>query len=125
MRNLKNALATVTPKWFDIGIQLRIEHHILKEFEQQYTNNPSRCLSEMLQYWLKGNAVDGKSHVNWETIIEALKSRSIGETGLAEEIISDNIQLQHTASERDSQSKSMPSHSQSKSTPGTPLKIHY
>ena len=49
-----NELATVAHKWLNIGIQLGIGYHVLKGFEQQHKNDPSRCLSEMLHYciWL-------------------------------------------------------------------------
>ena len=87
IKNLTNELATVAHKWFNIGIQLEIDYHVLKGFEQQHKDNPSRCLSEMLHCWLNGN---GKSCVKWETIIEVLRSPSINETGLAEKIFEDN-----------------------------------
>ena len=89
-----NELITVAHKWFNIGIQLGIEYHVLKSFEQRHKDDPSRCLSETLYCWLKGNA--GKSCVKWETIVEALKSPSVHETGLAEKIFEDN-QLQPQA----------------------------
>ena len=98
-----NALVIVVHKWIDIGIQLGIDYHVLKGLGQQYSNDSRRCLTEMLQYWLDGNAANGKSHVNWETIIEALKSPSVNESGIAEKICEDN-RLQHAASECDSQS---------------------
>ena len=89
-----NELITVAHKWFNIGIQLGIDYYTLKGFEQQHKDDLSRCLSEMLHCWLKGN---GKSCVKWETIVEALRSPSINETGLAEKIFEDN-QLQSAAS---------------------------
>ena len=98
-----NELATIAHKWFDIGIQLGIGYHILKGFEQQYKDSPSRCLSEMLHCWLNGN---GKCCVKWEAIIEALRSASVNETGLAEKIFENN-QLQPAASECYSQNTPM------------------
>ena len=88
IKNLTNELATVAHKWFNIGIQLRIDYHVLKGFEQQHKDDPSRCLSEMLHCWLNGNE---KSCVKWETIIEVLRSPSINEIGLAEKIFEDNL----------------------------------
>ena len=104
-----NELITIAHKWITIGIQLGIDYHVLKGFGQQYNNDPIRCLTELLQYWLDGNAANGKSHVNWETIIKALKSPSVNESGLAEKIC-ENHQLQQAvhASECDSQSISTP-----------------
>ena len=114
---LINELVTVAHKWITIGIQLGIDYHVLKGFGQQYNNDPIRCLAEMLQYWLDGNAADGKSHVNWETVVKALKSPLVNELGLAEKVC-ENHQLLHAAHasecHSDSQSRSMPG-------PGNPL----
>ena len=90
-----NELVTIAHKWFDIGIQLGISYHVLKGFEQQHKDNPYRCLSEMLHCWLNGN---GNCCVKWETIVEAIRSPSINETGLAERIFENNL-LQPAASE--------------------------
>ena len=100
VRALMNELIAIAHKWFNIGIQLRIDYHILKGFEQQYKDNPSRCLLEMLHYWLNGN---GKSCVKWETIIEALRSPLVSESGIADKLVESN-QLQPAASECCSQS---------------------
>lgn len=94
-----NELVTVANKWFNTGIQLGSDYHVLKDFEQQYKDNPSGCLSEMLHYWLNGN---GKSCAKWETIIEVLRSPSRNETGLAEKIFKEN-QLPPAESEDHSQ----------------------
>ena len=101
-----NELSIVVDKWFEIGIQLEIKPHILKAFEQQHSKDPRRCLSEMLQYWLDGKACEA-SRVNWETIIEALESPSIGEAAFAN-LLRQNILLQSETCEDDSESISTP-----------------
>ena len=111
-----NELNIVVNKWLEIGIQLGIELSILKGFELQHNKEPRRCLSEMLQYWLDGKAYE-KSHVNWETIIEALESPAINEAAIAGQLRK-NIQLQYAGST----STSGVDHMQLRAHPGT---LHY
>ena len=104
MTNLIDDLVTVVDKWYLIGVKLEIKPSVLKVFEQQYNNNSRRCLAEMLQYWLDGNA---PTCVKWETIIAVLRSPLLDEAGFAEKIYKDN-QLQQAASECVSQGTATP-----------------
>ena len=104
MTNLIDDLVTVVDKWYLIGVKLEVEPSVLKEYEQEYNNNPRRCLAEMLQYWLDGNT---PACVKWETMIEVLRSPVIDRAGLAERMYKDN-QLQQGASECVSQNISIP-----------------
>ena len=105
MTNLLDDLVTVVDKWDLIGVKLEIKLSFLKELEQQYKNNPRRCLIEMLQYWLDGNVPS--AIMEWETIIAVLRSPTIDEAGLAERIYKDNL-LQQEASECTSQTVPIP-----------------
>ena len=113
---MTNELNIVVHKWLEIGIQLGIKLHVLKGFELQHNKDPKRCLSEMLQYWLDGKAYE-KSHVNWETIIEALESPAINEAAIAGQL-RENIQLQYAGNT----STSGVHHMQLRAHPGT---LHY
>lgn len=66
-------------RWFDIGIQLGIPHHKLKEFEKEHTP-----FIAAMDYWLNGN-VEGIS-VCWESLVAALSSSHVMELGLANTI---------------------------------------
>ena len=72
-------LGKVAHKWFKIGIQLGIPHHKLKEFESE--RDP---FSAAVNYWLNGNG-EGVP-VSWRSIVAALESSYVDETGLAHRI---------------------------------------
>ena len=69
----------VSHKWFKIGVQLGASRGKLKEFEKE--DDP---LSAVIDYWLSGN-IEGVS-VSWRSVVEALESSHVGETGLANKI---------------------------------------
>ena len=72
-------LAEVVYKWFEIGIQLGIPYHKLKEFEEE-----RESFAAALNYWLNGNVED--SPPSWKSIVAALKSDYVGKKGLAKRI---------------------------------------
>ena len=76
MKSICSELGVVTYKWYQIGVQLGIPYHKLKEFEEE--RDP---LVATIHYWLNGN-VEGVS-ISWSSIVTALKSSHVGESGLA------------------------------------------
>ena len=74
-------LGEVTHKWFKIGIQLGISRGKLKEFEKE--DDP---LSAIIDYWLNGNVESVP--VSWRSVVAALESSHVDETGLANRISS-------------------------------------
>ena len=84
LRSLCDALGGIAHKWFKIGIQLGIPHNKLLEF--QGSPDP---LSAVIDYWLRGNVLESASPISWDSIVAALKTKYVGEPGLAEEIIKD------------------------------------
>ena len=72
-------LGKVAHKWFKIGVQLGIPLHKLKEFEKEV--DP---LSVIIDYWLNGNG-EGVP-VSWRSVVAALESSYVDETGLAHRI---------------------------------------
>lgn len=74
-------MGSVETKWFKIGIQLGIPRSKLQEFKGEC--DP---LSAVVDYCLKGNERDSNSPFSWNVIVEALRSKYVGESGLAEQI---------------------------------------
>ena len=76
-------LSSVAPKWYDVGIQLKIHHKTLYAIRAINKRNTEICLMRVCEEWLwqekKCNKVP-----TWSTIIEVLKSKVISETELAE-----------------------------------------
>ena len=54
--------------WNQLGIQLNVPRHILKNIDRENPGNESRKLSEVLQYW-----IDNEPEPSWEKIIQALQ----------------------------------------------------
>ena len=62
-------------------MKLHVPYNKLKEFKKE----DDRELAEVINYWLKGNIEDVA--VTWESIVTALESSSVSETGLAQIIM--------------------------------------
>ena len=52
---MKKSLNTVSTKWNDIGIALRLDPNILEGIKARNSGEPQACLSSMLTEWLKQN----------------------------------------------------------------------
>ena len=84
-------LGEVAHNWFKIGVQFGVPRHKLKEFEKE--DDP---LSAVIDYWLNGNS---KVPVSWRSVVAALESSHVGETGLASTIKKKYCQQLHTPEE--------------------------
>ena len=74
-------LNDVRAKWYDIGVQLRVNIGTLKAIEKQYSD-PSDCLREILTTWLKAYP----PHSTWSKVVDALSSGAVGESRLAADL---------------------------------------
>ncbi len=90
--DLKTELGGIKTQWVEVGIQLGIPRSKLLEFEE--VRDP---LSAVVDYCLKGNVSESAVTVSWQSIVKALKSRHVGESGLAEEIRKKYCQGEDTA----------------------------
>ena len=75
-----NALHSVCPKWYNIGVQLEVPTFQLKNIEKK-TSDAVDQLRDTLDYWI--NKVPSPS---WRHVVDALEAPSIGENRLAEEL---------------------------------------
>ena len=71
----------VIAKWYNIGVQLGVSVGTLKAIEKQYSD-PTDCLRETLTTWLKSYP----PIPTWSKVVEALRSRTVGETRLAADL---------------------------------------
>ena len=74
-----NELKPVQGKLSEIGIQLGIPHHKMKEIEKM--TDP---LAATVNHWLAGNT---PFPVSWETLAAVLKSPHVGAPGVATNIL--------------------------------------
>ena len=79
LRSVTNELSSVKAKWHIIGVQLGVDSAKLEEIE---SNHPTadRRFSEVIKFWLRGNA---SAAVSWESLVEVLERPSVCEKGLA------------------------------------------
>ena len=75
-----NALHSVCPKWYNIGVQLEVPTFQLKIIEKK-TNDSMDQLRDTLDFWMSN-----EPSPSWRHLVDALKAPSVGEDQLAEEI---------------------------------------
>ena len=81
LRIICNVLGSIKSKWLVIGVQLGIPRNKLEEFKKE--DDP---LSAVIDYWLKRNVRESVVPISWQSIVAALKSVYVDESGLADEI---------------------------------------
>ena len=77
MKAALNALHSVCDKWYKIGVQLEVPIPNLNNIGR----NSMDPLCDTLDYWMRND-----SSPSWSQIVDALKSLSVGENRLGEEI---------------------------------------
>ena len=75
-----NALHSVCPKWYNIGVQLEVPTFQLKIIEKK-TNDSMEQLRDTLDFWMSNDLSP-----SWKCIADALKAPSVGENRLAKAI---------------------------------------
>ena len=70
-------------KWCNILLELNISNEEIYRIKTEFHDNPADCYREGLSKWLK----DGGR--NWEDLIEALSSPTVGHSDIAESIAVD------------------------------------
>ena len=86
--DVKKALSTVSAKWYDIGIALRLNPNTLAGIQVRSSGDPSTCLSLMLTEWLKKNYdVERFGKPTWKWLVDAVGDPAGGgHMGLAKDI---------------------------------------
>ena len=75
-------LSGVAPRWYDVGIQLKIPYKTLNAIRAINKRNTEICLMRVCEEWLFQEKRYNKVPT-WITIIEVLKSKVISETEVA------------------------------------------
>ena len=82
--DLMNKVAAKTPtKWMVLGIQLGLEAAQLQALDHQYRGKSESIYIDIFNRWTK--QLGGKPKT-WSTVIEALKTASVGELTLAHDL---------------------------------------
>jgi len=80
LKTILNDTAPCRAKWYNLGIQLRVDMGTLESIELQY-KAPGDQLREVVKAWLKS-----VENPTWGAMIDALKSPDINETRLASKL---------------------------------------
>ena len=86
--DVKKALNTVSAKWYNIGIALRLNPNTLDGIQTSKGGDPSTCLSSMLTEWLKKNYnVEKFGEPTWQWLVDVVGDPAGGaHTALAKDI---------------------------------------
>ena len=115
------ALFDTRSKAYNIGLKLKVPMGRLKSIKKQYSD-PSDQLREMLTAWLEMAAQQ-----KWQTIVDALRSRIIGEPKLASDIEAEYcqdtpVQASGQAMPRNTQIEALQQHLKQKTQPQQTVK---
>ena len=78
LSTVRHELHDARTKWYDIGIELKVDVSTLKTIESMYSNSKD-CLREVITEWLK--AVHPKP--TWRSLVDALRRPVVDESKLA------------------------------------------
>ena len=74
---LLEELVVICDQWYHLGLQLKVGIGTLDSIRTQFRDSRDQLL-EMLKFWLTTSR-----STSWKTIIDALRSRSVQQSGLA------------------------------------------
>ena len=78
LSTVRNEIHDARNKWYDIGIELKVDVSTLKSIESKYSDAKD-CLREVITGWLK--AVSPKP--TWRSLVDALRQPAVDESKLA------------------------------------------
>lgn len=93
LRTICNELGIIKYKWFEIGVMLGIPRGKLMEFRK--LDDP---LAAAVDYWLNRNVENVP--LSWRSIVKAVESSHVSETGLAKRISKKYCQKQSCAEDK-------------------------
>ena len=79
LRNILEELVGVCNKWYEVGLRLNMPPGTLDTFKHL---EPRISMREILACWLRGT----NPPPTWEALADALESRTVGETALAQQL---------------------------------------
>lgn len=82
MSEVYDLVYPVRTKWNSFGLQLKMNYDDLTAIKKECREDPEECLKELLSRWLK--RADPKP--TWKALVKALKSKTVGFGGLAQEV---------------------------------------
>ena len=94
-------LTSLAARWKDIGIALRLKNGQLNEIESKNPGKPQRCLSDVIENWLKRNYnVKKFGPPTWRWLVEIVAHQAGGN----DKDLADKIARQYPAKSNNSKS---------------------
>ena len=87
---VQRKLYAVNTEWYNLGLELGQQVSTLDSIEDKYGGDPSKCFRQVLKEWLKG--VDPPP--TWQGMANALKSRTVRQYQVAEQIRTELLPMQ-------------------------------
>ena len=75
---LLEELVNVCERWYPLGLQLKVRPEMLERIREQFPDSKDQ-LQEMLKTWLATS-----DNTSWKALIDAVKSRSVYASGMAD-----------------------------------------
>ena len=101
-----NALHSVCPKWYNIGVQLEVPSFQLKIVEKKSSDLMDQ-LRDTLDYWMNNDPSP-----SWRHLVDALKAPSVSEKRLADEIEEEYCDVEEESSCNESRASVQTKHHQ-------------
>lgn len=77
LRDVLEEVSDVASQWYHLGLQLKLRTGTLNSIRAEFYSS-NHQLREMLKTWLSTS-----DNTSWKTLVDALKSRSVGASQLA------------------------------------------
>ena len=101
-----NALHSVCPKWYNIGVQLEVPTFQLKIIEKKSSDLMDQ-LRDALDYWMNNDPSP-----SWRHLVDALKASSVGEKRFTEEVEEEYCDIEEVSSCNESRASVQTKHHQ-------------
>ena len=91
--DLMNDVAAVIPaKWRQVGVQLKLSNEVMDGIQDQNAGKTDLCKLSFEQVFTKWEGLGTSPHT-WETMVNVLCSRAVGEVDLAGQLSSKYARL--------------------------------
>ena len=78
-------ITQIPDKWRKFGIAVDIRLSVLNAKDREYRGNAEEIFADVFEYW-RENQSDLKYPVTWENVVKILRTRTVGDVHLANEI---------------------------------------
>ena len=93
LADVQRKLFSVKTEWYNLGLELGQRVPTLDGIDAKYSSDPPQCFRQVLKEWLKGV----NPRPTWQAMVNALKSHTVAQYHLAEQIQAEVLSTQPLA----------------------------